>query len=398
MGTYAGMETRNGDGNVFIGYESGRYNQGGTRNVFLGNRAGIFEQGSNKLYITNFDSDSSNSLVWGHFAARLIRFNANAGIGIAPDSRPLSVYSPIDAGTIALYGKGNAADYTSLFLGSDTTDRSTGYILSHTKNHSFLIGDYNNNNYSLGFAIDSFGNVGIKTTPGFEDLLIADYGDISHLKLKGLGNQFDYAMLSLESHGQDPNTAFNISHTKSNDLVFVYYNGTDYQPPIRFSSNGRLTINNWAEGTEVLDVNGNARIRGVGSAASANDLRITGDGTLTTSTSDARLKTDFQPIENGLEKVLNMEGLTFSWIDDISRERDAGLLAQEVLKSFPEAVFMNETDGYLGINYSRFPALFVEAFKEQQSIIEAQKTRIELQGAELQELRSRLERIESMIE
>jgi len=59
---------------------------------------------------------------------------------------------------------------------------------------------------------------------------------------------------------------------------------------------------------------------------------------------------------------------------------------------------MNETDGYLGINYSRFPALFVEAFKEQQSIIEAQKTRIELQGAELQELRSRFERIESMIE
>ena len=69
---------------------------------------------------------------------------------------------------------------------------------------------------------------------------------------------------------------------------------------------------------------------------------------------------------------------------------DAGLIAQEVLNIFPEAVFINPYDGYYGINYSRFPALFVEAFKEQQQIIESQKTKIS-------DLEERLKKVEDLL-
>jgi hypothetical protein len=148
-----------------------------------------------------------------------------------------------------------------------------------------------------------------------------------------------------------------------------------------------LSVNSW-DPTEVLDVQGNARFREVGTAAGGMDLLITPEGVLTTSASDARLKEDFHPLVNSLEKVMQLDGVTFKWKDSESGQRDAGLIAQAEI--FPEAVFVNANDGFYGVNYSRFPALFVEAFKEQQQIIDEQK-------GEIDELKERLERLEQLL-
>ena len=74
--------------------------------------------------------------------------------------------------------------------------------------------------------------------------------------------------------------------------------------------------------------------------------------------------------------MLNLNGYVFNWKTGDSVKKDAGLVAQEVKEVFPEAVFQNKSDGYYGINYSRFPALFVEAMKEQQKLIEKQQEQI----------------------
>jgi len=114
--------------------------------------------------------------------------------------------------------------------------------------------------------------------------------------------------------------------------------------------------------SETLDVNGNARFRSVGNASSANDLRITSDGTLTTNTSDIRLKKDIQLIDNALEKVSQLRGVSFEWKQDASAGRQQGILAQDVLRVAPELVF--ERDGYYGVDNSELVGLFVEAIKE----------------------------------
>ncbi|MFZ5939747.1 MAG: tail fiber domain-containing protein [Bacteroidota bacterium] len=317
IGTDAGRNSVDAEGNVFVGYQSGLSNQHGKRNVFIGNWSGYDEKGSNRLYITNFNSDSTRTLIWGDFQTGTLRFNNTVGIGIHPVNTTFSVFDHFGAGSITVQGAGNTYDY-------------------------------------------------------------------SIISLKG-------------APGEASEKMYNLSHTTSNNLVLVYLTGTDYFPRMLISKNGNISLNTWDEGTQVLDVNGNARFRAVGSAASAFDLRITADGTLTTSSSDARLKNDLREIQNSLDKVLKMKGYTFSWSGETNGRRDAGLIAQEVAEIFPEAVFVNPSDGLYGINYSRFPALFVEAFREQQTIIDEQATEISRQDEEIEELKQRLEKLEQLL-
>ena len=117
--------------------------------------------------------------------------------------------------------------------------------------------------------------------------------------------------------------------------------------------------------SETLDVNGNGRFRSIGSGStSPTDLWYESDGTLTSSSSDKRLKKDVQPLEGTLDKVLKLQGVSFVWRNNRANNRDLGFIAQDVEKLFPEVVFTNQTDGYMGINYSRFPAILAEAIKE----------------------------------
>lgn len=389
VGTAAGRSLTEGAGNVFLGYESGRNMITGTRNVFIGNTAGYNEQGSDKLFITNWPSDSTETLIWGDFMNRRLRLNGKVGVGMHPETDDISVYNPIGMGVLSLYGYGNGYDYSSLLLKADTLGPEKYYNLAHTMGNDFFLGYFNEGNIYPRLLINSAGKVGINGWPGHQNLTIHDENDIADIIIKGAGNPYDYATVILESVGQTRSKNYAISHNKSNGMSFIYYDGTGYFPRMMIDSLGHVALNNWEAGTEILDVNGNARIRGVPSG-SGTDLMIQGNGTLVRSASDVRMKSDLQPLVNSLEKVLLMDGYTFTWKDDEYQDRDAGMIAQEVAEIFPEAVFENPNDGYMGINYSRFPALFVEAFKEQQSIIEEQQS-------EIDDLNARLKLLEELI-
>ena len=55
-----------------------------------------------------------------------------------------------------------------------------------------------------------------------------------------------------------------------------------------------------------------------------------------TQTSDADKKADIKPIENALEKILSLDGVTFNWKD--SGLPSAGVIAQQLIDILPEAV------------------------------------------------------------
>ena len=90
--------------------------------------------------------------------------------------------------------------------------------------------------------------------------------------------------------------------------------------------------------------------------------------------SDERWKDNIQTIDNPLEKVQQLRGVTYEWKD--SGERTYGLIAQEVEKVLPELVNTDE-DGYKGVGYQNMVSILIEAVKEQQTQIDALKAKVD---------------------
>lgn len=101
----------------------------------------------------------------------------------------------------------------------------------------------------------------------------------------------------------------------------------------------------------------------------AGDLAITGN---LQQSSDARLKTDLQPIPDALAKVAALRGYTYRWLD-FRRPPAAGLLAQEVEAVLPTAV-STSPDGFKQLAYNQVIALLVEAVRALEARVAALET------------------------
>ncbi len=150
--------------------------------------------------------------------------------------------------------------------------------------------------------------------------------------------------------------------------------------------------------TQMLDVNGNARFRAIGSGAYSGVVNRTSDGTLTTATSDVRLKENISSLKNSLDKVMQLRGVSFTWKTNPEYGTRIGFIAQEFEKVIPELVFTNEVDGYKGINYAEVTAVLAEAVKEQQKIIEELKNENSRLISENENLKAKDSQLESRLE
>ena len=101
---------------------------------------------------------------------------------------------------------------------------------------------------------------------------------------------------------------------------------------------------------------------------------INASGTVTQA-SDESLKDDVQVIENAVEKVGQMRGVTYVRNDMEDDSRHAGVIAQEVESVLPEVV--SESDGIKSVAYGNMVGLLIEAVKEQQATIDALTKRVE---------------------
>jgi len=101
---------------------------------------------------------------------------------------------------------------------------------------------------------------------------------------------------------------------------------------------------------------------------SDGDLFADGDITAfsTSTSSDRKLKTNIVTVENALDKVCQLDGVTFDWIKD--GKESAGVVAQNVEDVLPRAVKevkeLNSDDTYKTVDYNQLSALFIEAIKE----------------------------------
>jgi len=134
-----------------------------------------------------------------------------------------------------------------------------------------------------------------------------------------------------------------------------------------------IALNNAAEGANLalFTAGGAAKLYFNGSeklATSSAGVSVTGTLTASevTATSDERLKSDIQTIDNALDKVMNMRGVSFTK----QAEKGVGVIAQEIEKVLPEVV----TDGeYKSVAYGNMVGVLIEAIKEQQKQIDELK-------------------------
>ncbi|MET2951216.1 tail fiber domain-containing protein [Vibrio owensii] len=94
----------------------------------------------------------------------------------------------------------------------------------------------------------------------------------------------------------------------------------------------------------------------------ANSIQSVGDITAyyQATSSDERLKTDITPINDPFERLKDLRGVTYKYIS--TDEPSIGLIAQDVMKSVPEAVRVDHS-GYLSVAYGNLVGLLVEATK-----------------------------------
>ena len=107
-------------------------------------------------------------------------------------------------------------------------------------------------------------------------------------------------------------------------------------------------------------------------------------GDITAFSSDIRLKTNIEPIQNALDKVLSLNGFTYNF-NEIGKGlgfdigiRHSGVSAQDVQRVLPEAVCPAPADkNYLTVKYDKLVPLLIEAIKEQNVKIEYLEKKIE---------------------
>ena len=91
-----------------------------------------------------------------------------------------------------------------------------------------------------------------------------------------------------------------------------------------------------------------------------------------TAYSDERLKSNIQTIENAVDTVKALRGVTF----EKDGKASLGVIAQEVQKVLPELV--HEDEEYLSVAYGNMVGVLIEAIKEQQAQIDELKARLEV--------------------
>ena len=180
----------------------------------------------------------------------------------------------------------------------------------------------------------------------FSDLLALETAG-QYLQMAGSGST--YWAIGSTGGNNPPGTA-------STSLAFHHYDGSSWNNEVEFDSAGNIVA----------------------------------DGNIT-AYSDERLKDNIETIENGLDKVTQLRGVSYSK----DNKKSIGVIAQEVEKVLPEIVVTGDTEEKLkSVDYGRLTAVLIEAVKEQQKQIDTLNDYVKLQSATIMDMERRLNELE----
>ncbi len=378
----------------------------------------------------------------------IIRGTGNVGIGTTSPGAKLDIYEPATTNpqnsVLKLEGYADAVnegpfiDFHERWAGS-WPNWITGRIgsvyetSSGGSNRGALVFYTNNSNdaqqgiagTSEKMRIDGAGNVGIGTTnpSTLLNIRIPTYGNMFTLQADGTtadaysqmrfiaGNRNAYIWLRNQAVGGGEGDGALSIYSESGSLNF--WSAAVRRMVIDTSGNVGIGTTNPAiifqvrtgadrriGFTDGISVSGAVVLEAVNDARTVNiplELRASNVylyGTLIHA-SDVSLKQNIKNIDDALEKVSKINGVTFKWKDkNRDQGEQMGVIAQDVEKAAPQLI-KEYKDGTKGVNYDGLNALTIEAIKELNNNIT--KLAQENQGlkSELENLKTRLSRLEA---
>ena len=243
------------------------------------------------------------------------------------------------SGNGGVYREANGRWYMYYHLGNDcmgigTSSTNSSYSIYSNKGH----GVYYSGNNAAGFdAIHSGSINGGSTVQGLT------------LQWQGYGATYVIAYKQGELSPSDMAHVYSVG-----GFYFKIFDGSTNRFH-RWDDNGAVSINSSSQGSYTFNVTG--------------DIYATAD---VIAFSDARVKEDVRTVENALDKVTKLRGVTYIKKDEENKKRKMGVIAQEVLEVLPEVVH-EDNDGYYGVSYGNIVGVLIEAIKEQQKQIDELK-------------------------
>ena len=242
-----------------------------------------------------------------------------------------------------------------------------------TTNHNIFI--FANNNTANGFALHAAGYVGCGTTSTptrgekfytfgearFESSVgpnMSVRGGLAHYDTTtgngaGIGGQL---VLGYRYSGNSYTEGAIIKMYKTNATNGNYSSGLRFQ-----------VRNNGEDLSAKMTLNGGGDLSVVGSMTAAGDV---------IAFSDKRVKTNIKTIDNGLEKISKLRGVSYNRTDIDDKSNKIGVIAQEVKEVLPEVVIYNEDDDKYGVEYGKMAGVFIEAIKELKAEVDSLKQEI----------------------
>lgn len=445
FGFQTGLANTDGDDNTFFGYKAGYGNTTGSDNIFFGFYAGYgASTGEDNTGIGDYsfaypggDQTGYGNSALGFSAGEGVRagiyntfigyevddngdgnFNAFAGFEAAgnneyadyntaigawagwdnnrtnnTDDANRNTYFGASAGSASREGEDNLIIGTDANLGNDTRSRVV------------LLGA---DTYSAQDEVVVLGGDGSAAASG--GIAIGIGSEADHTDAVSIGYNTDSRAANTVLLGDDATLNWDAS---ADDLVSL--GSSDY----RFTNLYTQAIN--AAGVDDSEVSwtlsadaasdagdtwqlavadgGEFAIRNDVSGSQQSTLLLNADGDLTVAgelflNSDARLKTDIQPLSTSLPDLLSRTGriqaVRYHYVDEADADpRHLGLLAQQLEPLFPELV-STATDGRKSVNYVALVPLLVEAVKQ----LEQQNQHRQAQLTALQERRARLQALQ----
>ena len=168
---------------------------------------------------------------------------------------------------------------------------------------------------------------------------------------------------SVSSQLSNLNTATSSYETKGRSIVSgssqITFSGISSLPTL-VSGSSQITLSSTTGYGSVLN-------QAVLTTSSPTFVNLTATGTITENSS-IRYKENIETIKYGLDKVLQMRGVTYDKKDNGVTE--IGVIAEEIYEVLPEVVLKNEEGDIDSVSYSRITAVLIEAIKDLKKEIE----------------------------